>query len=76
MPQARGNADFALLARAFGLSATLSTLTTSFLKIASAIRTLACRMIPPLVAVGFGVFAPDLVGFGRSDKPVENSDYT
>ena len=33
-------------------------------------------MIPPLVAAGFGVFAPDLVGFGRSDKPVENSDYT
>ncbi len=33
-------------------------------------------MIPPLVAAGFRVIAPDLVGFGRSDKPSETSDYT
>lgn len=34
------------------------------------------HMIPPLVAAGHRVVAPDLVGFGRSDKPVERSDYT
>ena len=34
------------------------------------------HMIPPLVAAGHRVLAPDLVGFGRSDKPVEQSDYT
>lgn len=33
-------------------------------------------MIPPLVAAGFRCVAPDLVGFGKSDKPVERSDYT
>ncbi|MDA9368513.1 haloalkane dehalogenase [Flavobacteriaceae bacterium] len=33
-------------------------------------------MIPPLVAAGFRVIAPDLVGFGRSDKPMEKQDYT
>jgi haloalkane dehalogenase len=33
-------------------------------------------MIPPLVAAGHRVIAPDLVGFGRSDKPTEPSDYT
>lgn len=33
-------------------------------------------MIPPLVAGGFRVIAPDLPGFGRSDKPSEQSDYT
>lgn len=33
-------------------------------------------MIPPLVAAGFRVVAPDLVGFGKSDKPTEQSDYT
>jgi haloalkane dehalogenase len=33
-------------------------------------------MIPPLVAAGHRVVAPDLVGFGRSDKPTETSDYT
>src|SRR5690348_8886896 len=27
------------------------------------------KMIPPLVAAGHRVIAPDLVGFGRSDKP-------
>jgi len=34
------------------------------------------KMIPVLVAGGFRCIAPDLVGFGRSDKPTERSDYT
>ncbi len=34
------------------------------------------KMIPPLVAAGHRVIAPDLVGFGRSDKLTEQSDYT
>jgi haloalkane dehalogenase len=34
------------------------------------------HMIPPLVKAGFRVVAPDLIGFGRSDKPSEQSDYT
>lgn len=34
------------------------------------------HMIPPLVAAGFRVIAPDLVGFGRSDKPTRPGDYT
>jgi len=34
------------------------------------------RMLPPLVARGHRVLAPDLVGFGRSDKPAARSDYT
>jgi haloalkane dehalogenase len=34
------------------------------------------HMIPPLVAAGHRVVAPDLVGFGRSDKPSAMSDYT
>jgi haloalkane dehalogenase len=34
------------------------------------------KMIPPLVAAGFRAVAPDLVGFGRSDKPASRSDYT
>ncbi len=33
-------------------------------------------MIPPLVAAGFRVIAPDLVGFGRSDKPTLIEDYS
>jgi haloalkane dehalogenase len=33
-------------------------------------------MIPPLVAAGHRVVAPDLVGFGRSDKPAAREDYT
>ena len=33
-------------------------------------------MIPPLVAAGFRVVAPDLIGFGRSDKPTRQEDYT
>ena len=34
------------------------------------------KMIPPLVAAGHRVIAPDLVGFGRSDKPTSRTDYT
>jgi len=34
------------------------------------------KMIPPLAAAGFRCVAPDLIGFGRSDKPAEPSDYT
>lgn len=34
------------------------------------------KMIPLLVDTGHRVIAPDLVGFGRSDKPTEMSDYT
>lgn len=34
------------------------------------------HMIPPLVEAGFRVIAPDLVGFGRSDKPIRTEDYT
>jgi haloalkane dehalogenase len=34
------------------------------------------RVIPPLVAGGLRVIAPDLVGFGRSDKPAEVADHT
>jgi haloalkane dehalogenase len=33
-------------------------------------------MIPALVAAGHRCIAPDLIGFGRSDKPTERSDYT
>ena len=34
------------------------------------------KMIPPLVAAGYQALVPDLIGFGRSDKPVERSAYT
>ncbi len=34
------------------------------------------HMIPGLVRAGFRVIAPDQIGFGRSDKPTEKSDYT
>lgn len=34
------------------------------------------KMIPVFVDAGFRVIAPDLVGFGRSDKPSERDDYT
>jgi haloalkane dehalogenase len=33
-------------------------------------------MVPPLVAAGHRVVVPDLVGFGRSDKPAEQADHT
>jgi haloalkane dehalogenase len=34
------------------------------------------KMIPVLTAAGQRVVAPDLVGFGRSDKPAHRGDYT
>ena len=34
------------------------------------------KMIPVLVAAGHRVIAPDLVGFGRSDKPADAGDYS
>lgn len=34
------------------------------------------KMIPKFVKAGHRVVAPDLIGFGRSDKPTETSDYT
>jgi len=34
------------------------------------------HMVGPLVAAGHRVIVPDQVGFGRSDKPTEMSDYT
>ena len=33
-------------------------------------------MIPPLTLAGLRVIAPDLIGFGRSDKPTRKSDYS
>ena len=33
-------------------------------------------MVPPLVEAGHRVLAPDLIGFGRSDKPTRIEDYT
>ncbi|NLA36213.1 MAG: haloalkane dehalogenase [Actinobacteria bacterium] len=33
-------------------------------------------MIPVLTAAGYRCIVPDLIGFGRSDKPTEQSDYT
>ena len=34
------------------------------------------RVIPGLAEAGFRCVAPDLIGFGRSDKPSEISDHT
>jgi haloalkane dehalogenase len=34
------------------------------------------KMIPGLVAAGHRVIAPDLVGFGRSDKPTRTQDFS
>lgn len=34
------------------------------------------KMIPVLLKAGLRVIAPDLVGFGRSDKPSKRTDYT
>ena len=39
-------------------------------------RYLYRKMIPPIVEAGHRAVAPDLIGFGRSDKPAETSDYT
>ncbi len=34
------------------------------------------RIIPGLAGKGYRVLAPDLIGFGRSDKPAARGDYT
>jgi haloalkane dehalogenase/tRNA(adenine34) deaminase len=34
------------------------------------------KLIPPFLRAGVRVVAPDLFGFGRSDKPVHDADYT
>src|SRR6202046_5621952 len=34
------------------------------------------KMIPVLTSAGLQIVAPDLVGFGRSDKPAARGDYT
>lgn len=34
------------------------------------------HMIPPVAAAGLRVLAPDLIGFGKSDKPAAPTDYS
>ncbi len=34
------------------------------------------KMIPIITVAGYRAIAPDLVGFGRSDKPADRKDYT
>ena len=34
------------------------------------------KMIGPVVDAGFRVVAPDLIGFGKSDKPAKKTDYS
>jgi haloalkane dehalogenase len=34
------------------------------------------HMIPPLADAGFRTIAPDLIGFGKSDKPTQQSNYS
>lgn len=34
------------------------------------------KFVPLLVAKGYRVIAPDLIGFGKSDKPAARTDYT
>ncbi len=34
------------------------------------------KLIPIISAAGYRLIAPDLIGFGRSDKPVRQEDYT
>ncbi|MFW9959361.1 MAG: haloalkane dehalogenase, partial [Candidatus Odinarchaeota archaeon] len=34
------------------------------------------KMIPPLAKEGFRAIAPDLMGFGKSDKPARTKDYS
>ena len=34
------------------------------------------KMIPPIANAGHRVIAPDLFGFGRSDKPLHQEDYS
>lgn len=34
------------------------------------------HMIPPVIAAGYRAIAPDLIGFGKSDKPTRQDDYS
>lgn len=34
------------------------------------------KMIPIITSAGFRAIAPDLIGFGRSDKPINKTDYS
>lgn len=34
------------------------------------------HMIPPLIGAGLRAVAPDLIGFGKSDKPLRRKDYS
>jgi len=34
------------------------------------------KMIPPFLAAGYRIVAPDFIGFGRSDKPEDDAFYT
>lgn len=34
------------------------------------------HMIPPVSSAGFRAIAPDLIGFGKSDKPMQTKDYS
>ena len=34
------------------------------------------KMIPPLAEAGYRVLAPDFIGFGKSDKPVDRNAYS
>jgi haloalkane dehalogenase len=34
------------------------------------------KMIPPVASAGLRVLAPDLIGFGKSDKPASRNDYS
>jgi len=34
------------------------------------------KFVPGLISRGYRVVAPDLIGFGKSDKPAERTDYT
>ena len=34
------------------------------------------KMIPPIASAGFRAIAPDLIGFGKSDKPASIADYS
>lgn len=34
------------------------------------------KMVKPVVTAGFRIVAPDLIGFGKSDKPAEQGDYS
>ncbi|WP_442863866.1 alpha/beta fold hydrolase [Anaeromicrobium sp.] len=34
------------------------------------------HMIPQLINEGYHVIAPDLIGFGKSDKPIQSRDHS